>query len=159
MKIALYAGSFDPITNGHIDILKTSATIFDKTIVAIANNINKQYFLPLSERLILLKEAVKEIPNVEVDYYEGLTIEYAKQKNANILVRGVRNSIDYEYESQLAQTNNSLSSDIKTVLLLPNIENNFVSSSMVKEIFINGGDISKYVPEVVQDFLTTYYDT
>ena len=153
MKIAIYPGSFDPITNGHLDILKSGSEIFDKVIIAVSYNVNKQGFLTVDERVDLIKKSVSHIKNVEVDSFEGLTVEYAKKKGANILLRGLRTSFDFEYEMQLSQTNNVLSKDLKTVFLITKPEYNFISSSMVREILINNGDISKFVPKVVEEYL------
>lgn len=155
MKIAIYPGSFDPITKGHLDILKTGAGIFDKVIIAVARNSEKKGFLSVDKRVKLIRESVKDIENVEVDSFEGLTIEYAKRKNAQILIRGLRAVSDFEYELQLSQANSALCSDIKTVFLTTKPKYNFISSSTIKEIFINNGDISKFVPEPVFEFLKT----
>lgn len=155
MKIAIYPGSFDPITKGHLDILKTGAGIFDKVIIAVAKNSEKKGFLTVDERVKLIRESVKDIDNVEVDSFDGLTIEYAKSKNAQILIRGLRAVSDFEYELQLSQANSALCSDIKTVFLTTKPKYNFISSSTIKEIFINNGDISKFVPEPVFEFLKT----
>ena len=153
MTIAIYPGSFDPITNGHIDILKSGAEIFDKVIIAVSYNSNKQGFLPVETRVKLIEESVKDLKNVEVDSFEGLTVEYAKKKNACVLLRGLRTSFDFEYELQLSQTNNALYDDLKTVFLITKPEYNFISSSMVREILANNGDISKFVPEAVRKYL------
>ena len=149
MTIAIYPGSFDPITNGHIDILKSGDEIFDKVIIAVSYNVNKKGFLPIEERVALIKESVKDIPNVEVDSFQGLTVEYAKKRGAEVLLRGLRTSFDFEYEMQLSQTNNALYNNIKTVFLITKPEYNFISSSSVREILINGGDIKNFVPEAV----------
>lgn len=158
MTIAIYPGSFDPITNGHIDILKSGAEIFDKVIIAVSYNINKEGFLPVDVRVKLIEEAVKDIPNVEVDKFEGLTVEYAKKRGASVLLRGLRTSFDFEYELQLSQTNHSLYNDIKTVFLITKPEYNFISSSCVREILVNKGDISKFVPASVFNYLSTKND-
>lgn len=153
MTIAIYPGSFDPITNGHIDILKSGAEIFDKVIIAVSYNINKKGFLPIDIRTKLIEESVKDIPNVEVDSFQGLTVEYAKKRNASVLLRGLRTSFDFEYEMQLSQTNSALYKDIKTVFLITKPEYNFISSSAVREILVNKGDISAFVPEAVSEYL------
>lgn len=155
MKIAIYPGSFDPITNGHLDILKSGSEIFDKVIIAVSYNVNKQGFLTVDERVDLIKKSVAQFSNVEVDAFEGLTVEYAKKKNAEVLLRGLRTSFDFEYELQLSQTNHSLHNDLKTVFLITKPEYNFISSSMVREILANKGDISKFVPEAVNKYLRT----
>lgn len=154
MKIAIYPGSFDPITKGHLDILKNASEIFDKVIIAVARNGEKKGFLTVDERVKLIKESVKDFDNVEVDSFEGLTIEYAQKHGAEVLIRGLRAVSDFEYEMQLSQTNSALCSDIKTVFLTTKPKYNFISSSTIKEILNNGGDISKFVPECVFKYLT-----
>lgn len=156
MTIAIYPGSFDPITNGHLDILKSGAAIFDKVIIAVSYNINKQGFLPVETRKKLIEESVRNIPNVEIDSFQGLTVEYAKKIGANVLLRGLRTPFDFEYEMQLSQTNQALYSDIKTVFLITKPEFNFISSSCVREILLNKGDITNFVPKPVADYLTKY---
>ena len=153
MKIAIYPGSFDPITKGHLDILKTGAEIFDKVIIAVAHNSAKKGFLPIEERVKLIKESVKDLKNVEVDSFAGLTIEYAKKKGAKVLIRGLRAVSDFEYELQLSQANSAMCEDIKTVFLTTKPKYNFISSGTIKEIYINNGDISKFVPPPVFDYL------
>ncbi|MCI5824761.1 MAG: pantetheine-phosphate adenylyltransferase [Candidatus Gastranaerophilales bacterium] len=152
-KTAIYPGSFDPITLGHFDVLKTAACIFDKVIIAVLNNTKKSCYLTIDERVKLIKETVKEIENVEVDYFEGLTVDYAKQKNAEVIIRGLRAVSDFEYEMQLSQNNRTLNSNINTVFLITKPEYNFISSSFVKEIHMMGGDISKFVPNYVYKYL------
>lgn len=153
MKIAVYPGSFDPITLGHLDVLKDGAHMFDKVIITVSNNISKHALLSVEERKELIRQSVADIPNVEVDSFNGLTVEYAKKVGATILLRGLRAVSDFEYEMQLSQTNRSLSEDIKTVFLITRPEYNFISSSSVKEILKNDGDISKFVPRPVSDYL------
>lgn len=152
MTVAIYPGSFDPITNGHLDILKSGSEIFDKVIIAVSYNVNKKGFLPIDKRVELIKKSVSHLKNVEVDAFTGLTVEYAKKQNADVLLRGLRTSFDFEYELQLSQTNNALYNDLKTVFLITKPEYNFISSSMVREILANKGDISKFVPEVVNEY-------
>ena len=158
MTVAIYPGSFDPITNGHLDILKSGSEIFDKVIIAVSYNVNKTGFLTVQERVDLIRKSVVHLPNVEVDFFEGLTVEYAKKKGADVLLRGLRTSFDFEYELQLSQTNNAMSPDLKTVFLITKPEYNFISSSMVREILVNNGDISKFVPEVVKEYLVSKCD-
>lgn len=152
-KIAIYPGSFDPITLGHLDVLRDGAKMFDKVIIAVAENSAKSGMYSVEKRKELIKESVKDIPNVEVDSFEGLTIEYAKKKGATILLRGLRAVSDFEYEMQLSQNNRALCEDIKTVFLITRPEYNFISSSAVKEILNNGGDVSKFVPSEVVGML------
>ena len=153
MKIAIYPGSFDPITKGHLDILKNAAGIFDKVIIAVAHNGEKKGFLSVNERVELIKQSVNGLENVEVDAFEGLTIEYAKKHSAEILIRGLRAVSDFEFEMQLSQTNSALCEDIKTVFLTTKPKYNFISSSTIREILNNNGDISKFVPEPVFEYL------
>lgn len=157
MKIAIYPGSFDPITKGHLDVLKRAADIFDKVIIVVSVNVNKKSFLPLEDRLSLIRESCKELNNVEIDSFDGLTIEYAKKKNANVLIRGLRAVSDFEYEMQLSQANSALCSDIHTVFLITKPKYNFISSGTVREIALMNGDVSKFVPEPVAKYLELKY--
>ena len=154
MKIAIYPGSFDPITKGHLDILKNASGIFDKVIIAVARNGEKKGFLSNEERVELIKKSIEGLDNVEVDAFEGLTIEYAKKRGAEILIRGLRAVSDFEYEMQLSQTNSALCDEIKTVFLTTKPKYNFISSSTIREILQNNGDISKFVPQAVNEYLT-----
>lgn len=153
MNIAIYPGSFDPITKGHLDVLKTGAGIFDKVIIAVSRNGEKNAFLTVDERVALIKESISDLDNVEVDNFEGLTVKYAKEKGAKVLLRGLRAVSDFEYEMQLSQANSALSEDIKTVFLITKPKYNFISSSTVKEIARMDGDISKFVSKPVEKFL------
>ncbi len=157
MKTAIYPGSFDPITKGHLDVLKRACAIFDKVILVVSVNMNKKSFLPLEDRLKLIKESCSDIENVEIDSYDGLTIEYAKKRNANVLIRGLRAVSDFEYEMQLSQANSALSSDIHTVFLITKPKYNFISSGTVREIALMKGDVSKFVPEPVAKYLENKY--
>ena len=134
MKIAIYPGSFDPITKGHLDILERASGIFDKVIIAVAKNSEKHGFLTVDERIELIKKSVSGIKNVEVDAFDGLTIEYARKCGAEVLIRGLRAVSDFEYEMQLSQTNSALASEIQTVFLSTKPEYIFISSSTIKEI-------------------------
>ena len=153
MKIAIYPGSFDPVTKGHLDILKTGSEIFDKVIIAVAKNSEKKGFLTVEERVKLIRESITDLKNVEVDSFDGLTIEYAKKKGAKVLLRGLRAVSDFEYELQLSQANSAMCEDIKTVFLTTKPKYNFISSSTIKEIYKNDGDISKFVPDPVYKYL------
>lgn len=152
MTTAIYAGSFDPITKGHLDILKSGTEIFDKVIIAVASNSDKKEFLPLRTRVELIKECVNDIKNVEVDSYAGLTVEYAKRKGVSVLLRGLRTNTDFEFETQLSNINQQLSNGIKTVFLISKPEYLHISSSAVREILKNDGNISEFVPEPVQAY-------
>ena len=155
MTTAIYPGSFDPITNGHLDVLKTSSEIFEKVIIAVAYNPLKNFsgFLTVDERLELIKKSITDFNNVEVDCFEGLTVEYAKKIGAKVLIRGLRAVSDFEFEMQLSQTNSSLDKEIKTIFLTTRPKYNFISSSSVKEVASFGGDVSKFVPAPVNEFL------
>ena len=157
MTIALYAGSFDPITYGHIDIIKSGIKIFDKVIVGVAYNSNKKGFIPVNDRLDLIRGCVKEFSNVEVCSFEGLTVDFAKQHNASVLLRGIRNAADYEYEKELSQVNLKLNNNIQTVFLLAKPEHSFISSSNAKEIFYNNGNLKDFLPQNVIDYLNMNY--
>lgn len=145
MNKALFAGSFDPYTTGHHDILVQASKIFDEVIVAVAYNSEKKGFLTIDKRLEIIIKNVSELENVSVDSYEGLTVEYAKKNNINVLIRGIRNSLDFEYEMQIADTNKMLAPEITTLFLTPKPENAYISSSMVRDVYTNGGDVSKFV--------------
>lgn len=157
MKIAIYPGSFDPITKGHLDVLETGAEIFDKVIIAVARNSEKLGFLTIDERVELIKQSCAHLKNVEVDSFDGLTIDYAAKKGATILLRGLRAVSDFEYEMQLSQNNSALNHNIKTVFLITKPIYNFISSSSVREILLNGGDITQFVPNAVKDYLVKKY--
>lgn len=153
MKVAIYPGSFDPITKGHLDVLKTGSEIFDKVIIAVSYDNGKKSFLSVEERVNLIRASVKDLENVEVDSFSGLTVDYAKEKGANVLLRGLRAVSDFEYEMQLSQTNSALSENIKTIFLTTRPKYNFISSSTVRDVAVLGGDISKFVPEVVNEYV------
>ena len=153
MVKVLYAGSFDPITSGHMDIIKQASEIFDTVIVGVAHNPAKKSFISKEKRVELIKECVKDLLNIEVFAYEGLTVDFAKSQNASLLIRGLRNSIDFEYEKQLSKINSDINTCIKTVFLISKPENSHISSSAVRELILHKQDISKYVPKPVEDFI------
>lgn len=153
MTIAIYPGSFDPITKGHLDVLKTGAEIFDKVIIAVSKNSEKESFLSVEERVALIKASIDGIENVEVDNFEGLTVNYAQEKGAKVILRGLRAVSDFEFEMQLSQANSALSANVKTIFLTTKPKYNFISSSTVKQIAMMKGDISKFVPEAVEKYL------
>ena len=153
LSLAIYPGSFDPITKGHIDVLKKAVKLFDRVIIAVAINYDKKSFCSVNERKELIRKSVKDIENVEIDSFEGLTVNYAKSKGANAIIRGLRAVSDFEYEMQMAQMNSSLCSDIETVFLIPKSKYNFISSSTVKEVAKLGGSVEKFVTEPVKKFL------
>ena len=158
MKAAIYPGSFDPVTLGHLDIIRRSAEIFDELIVSVLDNKAKTPLFSVEERVKMLKEATKDIPNVTVDSFSGLTIDYAKKKNVHVTVRGLRAITDFEYELQIAQTNHKLSDgDLDTMFLTTTLEYAYLSSSSVKEIASFGGDVSQCVPDFVAKLLYEKY--
>ena len=148
MKIAVYPGSFDPITNGHLEILKRALNIFDRVIVLVAVNPTKQTRFSSEERVAMIKEAVND-DRVEVDSYDGLTVEYAKAHGAKHLIRGLRAVTDFEYEFSLASANDFIDSSVDSVFLMSKAEKSFINSSMIMELFQRGVDISALVPESV----------
>ena len=146
----IYPGSFDPVTFGHIDIIKRAASMYSEVIVAVLNNQYKTALFSIDERVKMLEEVVEQYPNVKVDSYCGLTIDYARKNNIRVLVRGLRAVTDFEYELQIAQTNRKLSNEtVDTVFLTTSLENAYLSSTIVKEIACYKGDISLCVPENV----------
>lgn len=149
-KIAIYPGSFDPPTNGHIDIVKRGINIFDKIIVAVLINPNKKSLFTVEERIEMLKISFKNYSNVEVESFNGLLVDYAVIKDAHAILRGMRAVSDFEYEFQLALMNRKLNREIQTVFLMTGLRWIFISSSMIKEAARFGGDISGMVPEIVQ---------
>ena len=148
-RIAVFPGSFDPVTLGHIDIIERAVPLFDKIIIAIGKNSQKQGYFTLEQRLNWLQELYVHEQKISVDFYEGLTINYCVAKNAGYIIRGLRSAADYEYEKVIAQTNKTLNHDIETVFILSNPEFSQVSSTIVKEVLRNGGDITKMVPLMV----------
>ena len=153
LKAAIYPGSFDPVTNGHLDIIKRAARVFDRVIVAVANNTSKDALFTISERVDMLKEVTKGIKGVEVETFDSLVVDYAKQKKINVLIRGLRMTSDFDYEFQVALTNRRLAEDIETVFLMPSEHVSFVSSSILKEVASLNADISSFVPKTVEEQL------
>ena len=149
MKIAIYPGSFDPITNGHLDILERALKLFDKVVITIARNSAKNPLFTEKERIALIHKATKDYRNVEVDSFDGLLVRYVQKKNAIAVVRGLRAMTDFEYELQMALMNRKLDKKMETVFLMPNEKYTYLSSNFVREIARLGGDVSKFVPPVV----------
>ena len=148
MKKAIFPGSFDPITNGHFDIIKRGVSLFDEVIVAIGVNAEKKYMFSSEDRKRFIEEAFKDEPKVKVITYSGLTIDLCKKENAEFILRGLRNPADFEFEKAIAHTNRVMSK-IETVFLLTAARTSFISSSIVRDVLRNGGDISQLVPESV----------
>lgn len=155
MRIGIYPGSFDPVTFGHIDIIMRSAKLVDKLIIGVLQNSAKTPLYTTDERVKFLNEITKDYPNIEIEAYEGLLVDFADEKKANILVRGLRAITDFEYELQLAQTNHKLNPIVDTVFLTTSVEYAYLSSSTVREIASYGGDVSQFVPECI---VNTIYD-
>ncbi len=148
-RIAVYPGSYDPLTNGHVDIIQRGLNLFDKIIVAALKNPSKTYLFPLEERLEMLRVTFKKTPNIKVDYFEGLLVDYLKKIGVNTVVRGLRAISDFEIEFQMALMNRSIKPEIETIFLVPSICYSFVSSRLVKEVYQLGGGIEKMVPDIV----------
>lgn len=154
MTIALFPGSFDPITNGHLDVAKKAATMFDKVYVVIMTNTNKHYLFNSQERTQMAQETLKDIPNIEVlAKPDQLTVDVARHLKASAIIRGVRNTEDFLYEQQIAGINERLNDQVHTVLLFTDSENSFVASSMIKEVARFNGDIEQFLPANVADAL------
>jgi pantetheine-phosphate adenylyltransferase len=148
MKIGVFPGSFDPITLGHYDIIKRGLTLFDKVIIAIGTNSQKKYMFPLDKRMDFIKKAFEKTGSLEITNFEGLSIDFCKKKNADFIIRGVRNPGDFEFEKTIAHTNRKLSG-IETVFFLTSSKTSYISSSIVREIIANNGDYKHLVPKSV----------
>lgn len=153
--LAIYPGSFDPVTNGHLDLIERAAKLFERLIVAVLKNDGKEPLFTPAERIEMLREATRGWPNVEVDLFGGLLVEYARQKQARVILRGIRAVSDYEYELQMALMNRKLAPEIETVFLLPAEAYSYLSSRLVKEIARLGGSVHGLVPPIVEQRLRT----
>lgn len=147
--LAIYPGSFDPVTNGHVDIIQRAADLFGKVIVAVAPNPLKATVFTVEERLEMLRQVCSDWPNVEVDSFEGLLVEYAKNRSANVIVKGLRAVSDFEFELQMALMNRRLAPSVETVFMMAGAEYSYLSSSIVKEVAARGGDVEGLVPQAV----------
>ena len=152
-KIAIYPGSFDPITNGHIDLIKRASKLFDEVIVAITQNANKSSFLSIEQRVTAAENSISSLPNIRVLSFNTLLVDFAKEHNAQIIIRGLRAVSDCEYEFQLSGMNKRLNSQIETLFMTPSEEFANISSSLVREILLLGGNISPFVPSEVKTIL------
>jgi pantetheine-phosphate adenylyltransferase len=150
MKIAVCPGSFDPATNGHIDIIERSAKLFDKVIVAVLHNPNKQPLFSVEERVEFLKKTCSSFENVEIDSFSGLLMEYVNKRNANVIVKGLRAVSDFEYELQMALMNKKLNPEVETVFMMTSSKYSYLSSSLIKEVMRLGGCIKGLVPEFIE---------
>jgi pantetheine-phosphate adenylyltransferase len=153
MKIAVYPGSFDPVTYGHLDIIQRGAKVFDKIIVAVLINASKNPLFTVEERKELIREATKDMPMVEVDSFDGLLVDYLHKRQANVILRGLRAISDFEYELQIASTNRKLDEEVETFFLMTSNKYSFISSAMVKEVARYGADVKDLVPEHVAEAL------
>ena len=153
MRCAIYPGSFDPVTNGHLDVVERARKLFDEVIVAVAHNDEKQPLFPLKERLDLLQETVGKISNVRIAQFEGLLVEFARVEKAGAVIRGLRAVSDFEFEFQMALMNRKLNADVETIFLMPTEDYTYLSSRIVKEIARLGGDVSAFVPLGVAEAL------
>lgn len=156
MKIAVYPGSFDPVTIGHLDIIKRAALLFDKVIVLALINTSKKTCFSKEERVLFLKKTTCDIKNVEVDFFEGLLVDYLKEKSLKYVVKGIRNAFDFNYEFNMDIVNKTLYNDVETIFLSSRIENMHISSSCIKEIALLGGDVSGFVPECIREYIKIY---
>ncbi len=153
MRTAIYPGSFDPLTNGHLDVAQRAAKLFDRVIVAVAKSDSKNPFFTLRERLRLVKQSMKHLPNVEADSFDGLLVEYVEERKAQAIIRGLRAVSDFEFEFQLALMNRKLNERVETIFMMPKDTYTFLSSRIVKEIARLGGDVGQFVPPAVKDAL------
>jgi pantetheine-phosphate adenylyltransferase len=150
MVQAIYPGSFDPITNGHIDIIKRATKLFDEIIIAVAGKESEKTLLDIDERVLLIKDVFSDNSNIQIISFDGLVTDLAKEKSVNIIIRGVRTIYDFDYEFKMTAMNKKLYKDLETVFLMPTENFNFISSSLVREIAVLGGDLSPFVPESVK---------
>ena len=151
--LAVYPGSFDPLTNGHVDIIERGARLFDRIIVAIAVNAEKAPLFTMAERVDIARSVFRDSPNVEVDTFEGLLVNYVERRQANVIVRGLRAVSDFEYEMQMALMNRELARTLETVFMMPAAQYSFISSRLIKEVFALGGKVHGLVPELVEQRL------
>lgn len=151
--LAIYPGSFDPVTNGHLDLIERGSKLFDRLVVAVLRNLDKDPLFGVSERVEMLREVTRPWPNVAVDIFDGLLVQYARQKKAQVILRGIRAISDYEYELQMALMNRKLAPEIETVFMMPAETYSYLSSRLVKEIFRLGGSVGELVPPIVLERL------
>ena len=151
--LAVYPGSFDPLTNGHVDIIQRGSRIFDRIVIAILLNVEKSPLFTVAERVEIARDVFSGYPNVEVDTFDGLLVEYARRKRAGVIVRGLRAISDFEYEMQMALMNRHLNPDVETVFMMPAETYTYVSSRLVKEVVALGGSVNGLVPSLVEDRL------
>lgn len=153
MSRVVYPGSFDPLTNGHLDIVKRAAKIFDEVVVAVADNPAKKALMTKDERIDIIRDVLRSMPRIEVDAFDGLLVDYVRRKKAGVILRGIRTISDFDFEYKMALTNRSFAKDIDTVFMMTNEEYSFTSSTFIKEAAALGGDVGKLVPKEVEKFL------
>ena len=153
MRVAVYPGSFDPLTNGHLDIIRRCSRLFDRVMVALLENEGKSPLFSIPERIELIARCTAEMPNVEVHSFSGLLVDFMRRHDANVVVRGIRAVSDYEYELQMALMNRELNAQVETIFMIPAVEYTYVSSRLVKEVFRLGGDVARLVPAPVLESL------
>ena len=154
MLRAIYPGSFDPVTYGHLDVIRRSARLVDELIIGVLNNKAKSPLFSVEERVKMLKEVTEDIPNVKIIPFEGLLVDFARKMDAGMVIRGLRAITDFEYELQMAQTNHKMAPEVDTAFLTTSLEYSYLSSTTVKDVASFGGDISKFVPDIVADRIT-----
>lgn len=154
MLRAIYPGSFDPVTYGHLDVIRRSARLVDELIVGVLNNKAKSPLFSVEERVKMLKEVTEDIPNIKIIPFEGLLVDFARKADAGMVIRGLRAITDFEYELQMAQTNHKMAPEVETAFLTTSLEYSYLSSTTVKEVAAFGGDISQFVPDIVADRIT-----
>ena len=150
MSVAVYPGSFDPITNGHVDVIKRGAKVFEKVVIAVGDNPAKKALFTKDERVEMIREVVRSLRTVEVDAFDGLVVDYVRRQKAQVILRGIRTISDFEYEYQMALTNRTFAGDIETVFVMAHEEYSFVSSRFIKEAASMGGDVSSFLPREVE---------
>jgi len=155
-KIAVFPGSFDPLTIGHVDVVERALPLFDELIIAIGVNTQKKYLFPLEQRIEWLQQVFRHQPKITVEYYNGLTINYCKNRGANYILRGIRSAADFDYEKTIAHLNQTMAPEIETLLILAKPALSSVSSTIVREIIIGEGDISKFIPDEIVSSIRKY---
>lgn len=153
MKIVIYPGTFDPVTNGHIDVIKRAIDLFDKVVVTVARNPVKTPMFTVEERLIMLRESLKDFPNVSIDSFDGLVVEHAKEVGAIGIIRGLRAISDFEYEFQMALMNRKLDEDLRTIFLMPHERYTYLNSTIIRNLSQFDSDVNDFVPEIVSKYL------
>lgn len=157
MRVAVYPGSFDPITNGHLDIIKRASKVYDRVVVGVLDNINKKPLFTAEERREMINRVTADIENVECDAFSGLLVDFAKQKNATVIIKGLRTVADFEYEFQMALLNKALNPEYETMFMMTNSEYSYISSSMVKEVAKYNGCLEGFIPAAIIPDITNKY--